>query len=45
MTRRLKGSTTPEPLGKYDEALEIITGLWAGEEFSFQGEFFQVDGA
>lgn len=25
-----------------DEALEIITGLWTGEPFSFQGEHYQV---
>lgn len=27
---------------KYDEALEIITGLWKGEPFSFEGEFFTI---
>ena len=26
-----------------DEALEIISGLWSGEPFSFQGEHYQVD--
>lgn len=25
-----------------DEALEVITGLWTGEPFSFQGEHYQV---
>lgn len=30
---------------KYDEALEVITGLWSGEEYSFQGEFFNLSGA
>lgn len=30
---------------KYDEALEIITGLWRGEPYSFQGEFFEIRGA
>lgn len=40
------GEYDPKKLGrKYDEALEIITGLWAGEELSFEGEFFHVDGA
>jgi alkanesulfonate monooxygenase SsuD/methylene tetrahydromethanopterin reductase-like flavin-dependent oxidoreductase (luciferase family) len=26
-----------------DEGLEIVTGLWAGEPFSFHGQYFQVD--
>ncbi|MFW9870351.1 MAG: LLM class flavin-dependent oxidoreductase [Candidatus Thorarchaeota archaeon] len=26
-----------------DEALEVITGLWSGEQFSFQGRYYQVD--
>lgn len=30
---------------KYDEALEVITGLWTGEPFSFEGEFFKIDNA
>lgn len=30
---------------KYDECLEIMTGLWKEETFSFEGEFFTVDGA
>jgi alkanesulfonate monooxygenase SsuD/methylene tetrahydromethanopterin reductase-like flavin-dependent oxidoreductase (luciferase family) len=25
-----------------DEALDIVTGLWRGEPFSYQGEFYQV---
>ena len=29
---------------KYDEALEIMTRLWAGEEVTFDGEFFTLDG-
>jgi alkanesulfonate monooxygenase SsuD/methylene tetrahydromethanopterin reductase-like flavin-dependent oxidoreductase (luciferase family) len=29
---------------KYDEALEVITRLWAGEELTFKGEFFTLDG-
>ncbi|MBL7080063.1 LLM class flavin-dependent oxidoreductase [Candidatus Bathyarchaeota archaeon] len=28
---------------KLDEALEVITGLWAGEPFSYQGEHFDVE--
>ena len=28
-----------------DEALEIITGLWSGEPFSFEGAHYQVHGA
>lgn len=40
------GSYVPAALGrKYDEALEIITGLWTGEPFSFSGEFFTVNEA
>ena len=26
-----------------DEALDVITGLWSGEEFTYSGEHFQVD--
>ncbi|MBN1564463.1 MAG: LLM class flavin-dependent oxidoreductase [Anaerolineae bacterium] len=26
-----------------DEGLEILTGLWSGEPYSFQGEHYQVD--
>jgi alkanesulfonate monooxygenase SsuD/methylene tetrahydromethanopterin reductase-like flavin-dependent oxidoreductase (luciferase family) len=29
---------------KYDEALEIITRLWTGQEVSFEGEFFTLGG-
>lgn len=28
---------------KYDEALQIINGLWEGDEFSFDGNYFSVD--
>jgi hypothetical protein len=30
---------------RYDEALEVITGLWTGEPFSFDGEHFTVNEA
>ena len=30
---------------KYDEALEILIGLWKGEPFSFEGEFFTITDA
>lgn len=30
---------------KYDEGLEIITGLWKGGPFSYRGEFFTVNDA
>lgn len=30
---------------RYDEALEVITGLWTGEPFSFEGDHFTVDDA
>lgn len=40
------GSYDPQALGrKYDEALEVMTGLWGGEPFSFSGEFFTVEEA
>lgn len=29
--------------GKYDEALEIIAGLWGGGSFSYEGDYFTVD--
>lgn len=36
----------PRELGnQYDEALEIITGLWTGEPFSFEGDHYTVDEA
>ncbi len=40
------GSYDSKELGrKYDEALEIVTGLWKGEPYSFSGEFFNIDNA
>lgn len=27
----------------YDEALEVLSGLWSGEPFSYEGEFYTVD--
>lgn len=30
---------------RYDEALEVIDGLWRGEPFSYQGEHFTIDEA
>ena len=30
---------------RYDEALEVIDGLWSGEPFSYDGEHFTVDEA
>ena len=27
----------------YDEALEVIAGLWTGERFSYQGQHFTID--
>lgn len=29
--------------GRYDEALEVIAGLWRGEPFSYDGEHFTID--
>ena len=28
---------------KLDEGLDILTGLWSGEPFSYQGEHYQLD--
>ena len=28
---------------KLDESLDILTGLWSGEEFSYSGEYYTVD--
>lgn len=40
------GSYNSKELGrKFDEALEVITGLWSGESFSFSGEFFNIKNA
>ena len=30
---------------RYDEALDVITGLWQGEPFSYDGEHFTIDEA
>jgi alkanesulfonate monooxygenase SsuD/methylene tetrahydromethanopterin reductase-like flavin-dependent oxidoreductase (luciferase family) len=30
---------------RYDEALEIVEGLWTGEPFSYDGDFYTVDEA
>lgn len=39
-------SWEPKKLGaKYDEALDVITGLWTGERFSYDGEFYTVNDA
>lgn len=39
-------SWEPRQLGeKYDEALDIITGLWTGEAFSYDGEHYTVEEA
>ena len=44
--RMFGGDYEPRDLGrKYDEALEIITRLWAGEPFDFHGEFFTLENA
>jgi alkanesulfonate monooxygenase SsuD/methylene tetrahydromethanopterin reductase-like flavin-dependent oxidoreductase (luciferase family) len=34
-----------ERLGRLEEALEIITGLWTQERLTFQGKYYQVDDA
>lgn len=41
--RMFGGDYEPRALGrKYDEALEIITRLWSGTPFDFDGEFFTL---
>lgn len=36
----------PTELGKkYDEALEVITGLWQGDPLDYEGDFFTTDDA
>lgn len=30
---------------RYDEALDVITGLWSGEPFSYNGEYYTIDEA
>lgn len=35
----------PRLAERYDEALDVITGLWSGEEFSYEGEHFTIDEA
>lgn len=43
---RFGESWEPKQLGKkYDEALDIIKGLWSGEPFSYDGDFFAIDHA
>jgi alkanesulfonate monooxygenase SsuD/methylene tetrahydromethanopterin reductase-like flavin-dependent oxidoreductase (luciferase family) len=32
-------------VGRFEEALEIIKALWSGEEVSYHGRHFQLDGA
>lgn len=39
-------SDDPVTLGKrYDEALDVISGLWSGEPFSYDGDHFSIDDA
>jgi alkanesulfonate monooxygenase SsuD/methylene tetrahydromethanopterin reductase-like flavin-dependent oxidoreductase (luciferase family) len=39
---RLDGSARTRRLG---ESLEVLAGLWSGEPFDFEGEFFRLSGA
>lgn len=34
-----------ERMDRFEEALRVITLLWTGEPVSFQGDYFQLDGA
>lgn len=36
-------SREPNPGQRYDEALQIIAGLWEGEAFSFEGDHYAVE--
>lgn len=39
-------SWEPKRLGqRYDEALEVITGLWSGDPVTFDGDHFSIDDA
>lgn len=33
----------PRLAGRYEEALEVMTGLWTGEPFDYDGEHFSID--
>lgn len=33
----------PRLAEQYEEALDVITGLWSGEPFSYDGEYFSID--
>jgi probable F420-dependent oxidoreductase len=38
--------TSPKARGEMlDEALQVLTGLWSGETFSFEGKYYQVKNA
>lgn len=40
------GSYEPRMLGRrYDEALDVIVGLWSGQPFEYSGGFFNLKGA
>ncbi len=39
-------ATSPKARGEMlDEALQVLTGLWSGETFSFEGKYYQVKNA
>lgn len=43
---RFGRSYDPARLGEqYDEALDVITGLWTGEPFSYDGDYYTIDEA
>jgi alkanesulfonate monooxygenase SsuD/methylene tetrahydromethanopterin reductase-like flavin-dependent oxidoreductase (luciferase family) len=37
-----EGKSTKERAKMLDEALDVILGLWSGEPFTFEGQYFQV---
>jgi alkanesulfonate monooxygenase SsuD/methylene tetrahydromethanopterin reductase-like flavin-dependent oxidoreductase (luciferase family) len=40
-----RGYDGPRLGRKYDEALQVVDGLWQNENFSFEGEFFRLQDA
>jgi alkanesulfonate monooxygenase SsuD/methylene tetrahydromethanopterin reductase-like flavin-dependent oxidoreductase (luciferase family) len=36
------GSPPRQRVGRFNEALQIVTGLWSGESFRFDGRYYQI---
>ncbi|WP_394934841.1 LLM class flavin-dependent oxidoreductase [uncultured Ilumatobacter sp.] len=39
------GISRSERLGRFVEGLDVLTGLWENDEFSYKGAHYQIDGA